>query len=220
MICAVIPTYNSETSLPALLSSLSSHVDRIVVTDGKSNDLSFNIAAKHGAMIALGTPGRGNQLRRGVHWAAECEWVLILHADSRLPENWQALTTRHIKKYPDKAGYFDLRFNSQQLSARIIERLVRIRCSLFGLPYGDQGLLISKTLYDEVGGYPATSLFEDVAIIKALGKPRIKRLGGPLMTDASKFERDGFLRRGWRNFRLLRRYLKGETPESIARDYT
>ena len=107
----------------------------------------------------------------------------------------------------------------EKFSARILEALVRIRCKVFGLPYGDQGLLISKALYDAVGGYPDIPLFEDVALIRALGKRRIRRLGLPLTTSADKYERGGFYRRGWRNFRLLRRYLKGEAPEELLKAY-
>ena len=39
-----------------------------------------------------------------------------------------------------------------------------------GLPYGDQGLLISRALYDEVGGYPDVPLMEDVMLVRAVGK--------------------------------------------------
>ena len=219
MICAVIPTFNSEATLASLLAQLRHEAARIVITDGGSGDQTLKIASTNAAVIAVGGSGRGPQLRRGAAWSGSCNWLLILHADSRLPENWRELTQQHIKKHPEKAGYFDLRFNSPRFSARIIEILVRIRCAAFGLPYGDQGLLISKALYANVGGYSAISLFEDVALIQALEKTRIKRLGGAIITDAEKFEREGFFRQGWRNFRLLRRYLNGESPEDIAKDY-
>ena len=220
MICAVIPTLNPGDAYPALLQDLRPHVSRIVVSDGGSETLPLSLAVQNGAVIAIGSAGRGQQLKRGTSWAAECEWLLILHADSRLPANWHAHVLTHIKSHPDKASYFDLRFDSARLSARILESLVRLRCSLFGLPYGDQGLLIPRALYDAVGGYPDIPLFEDVSLIRALGKSRIRRLGAPLITSADKYERDGFFRRGWRNIRLLRRYLKGESIESLLKAYT
>lgn len=219
MICAVIPTLNSAASLPALLTQLRPHVDRLVVSDGGSTDDTLHIALKHQAIIAVGSAGRGQQLRRGVACAESCDWLLLLHADSILPERWEDTLRDHSSNKPRVAGYFDLRFDSPKLSARIIEALVRIRCWFFGLPYGDQGLFIHRSLYDAVGGYPHIPLFEDVAIIQSLGKKRIARLRRPLITGAEKFERDGFFKRGWRNFRLLRRYLNGETPADILKDY-
>lgn len=218
MICAVIPTYNCEASLPALLSQLRGAA-RIVVTDGDSEDATLRVAAAHEAVIAMGSPGRGAQLRRGARWSEGCEWLLFLHADSVLPDNWERLAERHIERHSGKAGYFDLAYDSPKFAARVVEFLVRLRCAAFALPYGDQGLLISRALYDEVGGYGAVPLFEDVAIIRSVGRPRLRRLGGALITSADKYERDGFFRRGWRNLGLLRRYLKGESPHAIAKDY-
>lgn len=220
MICAVIPTLNCEASLEPLLEQLRGHVDRIVISDGGSADQTLSIAIRYGAAIASGSAGRGQQLRRGAKWAQDCDWLLCLHADSSLSEDWLDKVQNHIGLHSGKAGYFDLRFDSRRLSARVLEILVRIRCALFGLPYGDQGLLISKRLYGDIGGYQNIPLFEDVALARTLGKGRLRRLGGPLLTSANKYERDGFYRRGWRNFRLLRRYLKGDTPNSLAKTYT
>lgn len=219
MICAIIPTLNSGQSLDALLRDISPNTERMVVGDGGSEDETLQTAAKSGAVIALGHKGRGVQLNRGARWAQDCTWLLFLHADSSLTGTWQKAIAAHIKNHPNRAGYFDFRFDSSNPSARLLEGLVRLRCTVFALPYGDQGLLISRDLYDQVGGYPDFPLFEDVALIRKLGKSRLRRLGIPLITSAAKYETDGFFRRGWRNFRLLRRYLKGETPETLAKTY-
>lgn len=219
MICVVIPTLNSKVELDLLLRQLDIDA-RVVVTDGGSIDGTLDVAVLHGAVMCVGALGRGTQLKRGVSWAFNASWILVLHADSRLPENLYSILNTHIDTYPEKAGYFDLKFESNTYSARILEWLVRIRCKLFGLPYGDQGLLISRVVYESVGGYDKLPLFEDVALIRKLGKHRLKRLGAPLVTSAAKFERDGFFRRGWANFRRLRRYLRGENPHDIAKDYS
>ena len=206
--------------LPGLLGQLAPHVQRIVITDGGSRDKTLEIAAQSSAVFAIGTSGRGRQLQRGAAWAGDCEWLLFLHADSQLPEGWHAHVTAFIAGGPNRAGYFDFEFDDWRWSAKVIEELVRARCFYFALPYGDQGLLISRKLYDEVGGYQNMPLFEDVAIVRTLGRERLKRIGIPLITSADKYKRDGYFRRGWRNFRLLRRYLKGESPEDLAKAYT
>lgn len=218
MICVIIPTLNSKPQLKRLLVQLPEHV-RVVVTDGGSVDGTLEVAACHKALICVGAPGRGIQLRSGVRWAFETPWLLVLHADSLLPDDFIKRVNLHIANHSDRAGYFDLRFDSPRLSARIIEILVRLRCSWFGLPYGDQGLLISNEHYKEIGGFENIPLFEDVALVRKIKKQRLRRLGAPLTTNAEKFELDGFFTRGWKNFRLLRRYLKGESPEGLAKDY-
>ncbi len=220
MICAVIPTYNAADGLAALLPQLAPHVTRIVVADGGSTDGTLTMAIENGARIALGDAGRGGQLRRGASWARDCDWILFLHADSELPEAWPEKVSTFIKTHNDAAGYFDFKFKSGGWKAAILERLVRARCAVFALPYGDQGLLISRALYRSLGGYSDIPLFEDVEIVRKLGRARLKRIGIALTTSAAKYERDGFFRRGWRNVRLLRRYLGGESPDALARAYT
>ncbi|NNE57713.1 MAG: glycosyltransferase family 2 protein, partial [Hellea sp.] len=217
MITVIIPNLNNAGGLARLLSQLSGGVERIIVSDGFSDDESLKAAAGFGVNLAIGTASRGAQLRRGVRLALDAEWLLFLHADSRLPENWRALIDDHIQNNPDKAGHFKLRLDSSRLGARIIEACAQLRSRAWALPYGDQGLLISRALYEAVGGYPDLPLFEDVKIIEAItagrGRRRLRRIKGAITSSAAKYERDGFMRRGWRNFGLIRRYRQGAPVE-------
>ena len=109
------------------------------------------------------------------------------------------------------------------LRARAMEFWVSLRTFWLKWPYGDQGLLISKDMYDVLGGYPEQILFEDVALIKVLkakyGRAKLKPLNGKVMTDVSAFYRDGIWKRGSRNLGLLTAYLKGESVEELAARY-
>jgi len=220
MLAIIIPTLNSEDVLPGLLAQIADQVDRIVVADGGSDDRTLETAIRHDAVIAMGAAGRGGQLRRGAIWAENAQWLLFLHADSSLPSDWKYIVDRHCANYPERAGYFDLRFNSASWKARIVEAIVRLRCWAWGLPYGDQGLLISAQFYTDMGGFSDIPLFEDVDLIDRLGKRRIRRLGAKIETSADKYERDGFFRRGWRNLRRLRKYRKGVNPAELSRGYS
>lgn len=219
MICAIIPTLNAETSLPDLLAQLKPCVERIIVSDGFSKDGTLATALSYGALLAIGSPGRGQQLARATALAEGVDWLLFIHSDSRLEAGWDKIVSGHIKKHPDAAAYFTLRYESPQMRARFVEFMVWLRNWAWGLPYGDQGLLIPKALYAEIGGYAQMELFEDVDIVQRIGKSRLKRLKARIYTSAEKYERDGFLRRGRRNYRLLRRYLKGESAEALRKEY-
>jgi rSAM/selenodomain-associated transferase 2 len=219
MICAVLPTLNAGENLDLLLSQLSDQGIKVIVSDGGSEDNTLEAALKNDARLVLGSPGRGSQLKRGAKWAGECDWFLFIHADSRLEDGWYERLQTHIRDHPNKAGYFNLRFDSPRFAARIIELCVKIRCGLFALPYGDQALFISRAQYDAVGGYSPMALFEDVHLVQAIGRTGLRRMDGVIVTSADKFERDGYFSRGWRNFRLLRRYLKGEPIERLMKDY-
>ena len=93
------------------------------------------------------------------------------------------------------------------------------RSRLLGLPYGDQGLLISRALYQAVGGYRAQPLMEDVDLARRLGRARLAEIPARAVTSAERFVRQGYWRRSTRNWALLARYLAGARPEELARAY-
>lgn len=218
----VIPTLNAELALPATLDALlpgvSAGVIRdLVVSDGGSADGTIALATEAGAEIVTGPAGRGGQLRRGAE-AARGEWVLFLHADTHLPDHWVGAVMHHIAARPDRAAVFRLSFRARGPMAKITAGWANLRTRVFSLPYGDQGLLISRALYDEIAGYPDQPLMEDVAIARAL-KGRIVVLQDAVSTDAGRYQREGWGRRGVRNLVLLLRYLSGADPKTLAERY-
>ncbi len=90
--------------------------------------------------------------------------------------------------------------------------------SRLGLPYGDQGLLLPRALYQSVGGYPDQPLMEDVALARAL-RGHLLGLDVTVVTSADKYARQGWLRRGARNLWTLIRYFAGVAPAKLAKGY-
>jgi len=86
------------------------------------------------------------------------------------------------------------------------------------MPYGDQGLLISRALLDEVGGVPDLPLMEDVALARLL-RGRLRALPVAAVTSAARYERDGWVRRPLRNIFCLALYFMGVSPARIRRLY-
>ena len=144
--------------------------------------------------------------------------MLLLHADTQLSPDWSAVARAHIAERPGEAGYFRLAFRSRGLAPRIVAGWANVRSRLFALPYGDQGLLLSRRLLDEVGGVPDIPLMEDVALVRAL-RSHLNPLDATAVTSARRYEREGWLRRGARNLVTLTRYLLGADPSRLADDY-
>ncbi|MCV6825001.1 MULTISPECIES: TIGR04283 family arsenosugar biosynthesis glycosyltransferase [Halocynthiibacter] len=218
----VIPTLNSEAGLPDTLASLMEGVAQgiireVIVSDGGSFDRTLEIARDVGAEIVSGPASRGGQLRRGAN-AANGEWFLFLHSDTKLAAGWVKAVSSFAAR-PDQAGYGKLKFAQGGIKAGLIARGANLRSSLMGLPYGDQSLLISKALYEEIGGYRDQPLMEDVAIARAL-RGRLKPAGCDVETSAERYERDGYTRRVLRNWITLTRYLLGASPETLAKGYS
>lgn len=196
--------------------------DRIVVADGGSTDETLAVAVKH-AVIAAGAKGRGSQLALGAGHSGEAEWLLFIHADNQLPGNWQALVLEHMTHHPNAIGYFRYRANARGFWPRFMDFWVRMRCQWWGLPYGDQGLLISKNMYEGVGGYPEQALFEDVAVIDAIkakfGRTALRPLKGHMSIDISKYVDEGIWKRGCKNLKLLKTYRRGEDIDVLLKAY-
>jgi len=123
----------------------------------------------------------------------------------------------HMARGTEAAGWFRLRFDQRGLAPRLVAGWANLR-SACGLPYGDQGLLLPRALYDAVGGYPDQPLMEDVALARAL-RGRLARLEGNAVTSAEKYRRQGWLRRGGRNLWTLMRYIMGASPDALAESY-
>lgn len=218
----VIPTLNAAEEIGPVLARLADGVmtglvREVIVTDGGSTDAIADIADAVGAELVTGAPGRGGQLGRGAE-AARGDWLLFLHADTLPPSGWEQVVAEHIAE-DARAAVFRLTFDERGFAARFVAGWANWRTRLFALPFGDQGLLISRALYREVGGYPDIPLMEDVAIVNAVGRRRLRLLPASVATSAARYRRDGWLRRGWRNWRCLAMYYRGVDPAEIAERY-
>jgi rSAM/selenodomain-associated transferase 2 len=214
---------NAEATLPgavaALMEGLSAGVIReLIIADGGSADATPRIAEAAGAQVLHLAASRGGQLGAGAR-AAQGDWLLFLHADTNLAEGWSTSVKAHIANSPGKAGYFRLGFDRRGIKARLVAGWANFRARAFGLPFGDQGLLIPRTLYDEFGGYPDIPLMEDIVIARALGRKRLAMLPVTARTSAARYAREGWLRRGARNLWLQLRFLCGADPERLAQHY-
>jgi len=219
----IIPSLDAAADLPLCLESLMPGLEaglirEVILVDGGSGDATAAIAEAAGAQVIVSAPGRAAQLRAGAA-AARGEWLLFLHADTALSRDWPERAAAHMAARPGLAAAFRLKFRSDARAARWLEGRANRRARWLGLPYGDQGLLLSRTLYAEVGGYPEAAFMEDVMIVRALGRSRIVILDAEARTSAAKYERDGWRRRAWHNGLLLARFLMGASPEKLARQY-
>jgi rSAM/selenodomain-associated transferase 2 len=217
MLSVVIPALNASRSLRETLASVED-ADEAVVVDGGSTDATAELAASLGARVVQAQRGRGSQLAAGVA-AAQGDWLLLLHADTRLATGWQSAIGAHMAGSPGRAGYCRFRLDSDDRQARRLERLVAWRVRVLALPYGDQGLLIHRDLLRQIGGIRPLPLMEDVDLVRRLGRRRLAPLGVAAITSAEKWQRQGWHRRSLRNLLCLMLYFAGVPPRLIARLY-
>jgi rSAM/selenodomain-associated transferase 2 len=228
MISVVIPTLNADDGLAACLTALvpaaiQGMVREVIVVDGGSSDRTHKIVEQAGAELVHTKPGRGEQLGLGAARARQ-PWLLFLHADTVLETGWEREVAAVIERIdsgrraPTAAAF---RFTLDDLGfwPRMIEAGVAIRCALFRLPYGDQGLLIPRSIYQQAGGYGRLPLMEDVEFARRIGRKRMIMLRSRAVTSAVRYRRDGYLRRSARNLSCLALFFLRVPPRLIARLY-
>ena len=228
LISVVMPTLNAAPHLRAsfdalVAASLTGLVKEVIVVDGGSSDNTLKIADGFGARIATASPGRGGQLRKGVE-AARGDWLLFLHGDTVLAPGWEEEAAAFVRDPRERAGVFTLQFDAEGLAPKIVASGAMLRTRILKLPYGDQGLLISRAVYDSVGGFADLPLMEDVEfirrLIKAKGRGALHVFKASAMTSAERYERNGYVRQVWSNAGCLMRYFLGRSPASIAKEYS
>jgi rSAM/selenodomain-associated transferase 2 len=220
----IIPVRNGGPRLANCLAALvPGAVDgllrQVIVVDGGSTDASVGLARDMGADVIETAPGRGRQLAAGVS-AAKHEWLLLLHGDTVLEDRWVDAVHSHIRTHgQDRAGWFRLAFDRGGQNARRVAALANWRAATFGLPYGDQALLVNRSLLTSVGGIAPLLLMEDVDLVRRIGRDRLLRLDAVAETSASKFEAGGWWFVPVRNLMLLGLFLCGISPQRLARLY-
>ncbi len=216
----VIPTLDEGGRIGAVIDALHGEAKgldlEIVVADGGSTDSTLQEARARAVRVVSGPPGRGVQLAAGAERAGG-EWLLFLHADTRPAHDWPR-SVRRFMDDPDnlyRAAAFTFRLDDDGPAARRLEALVAWRCRRLSLPYGDQGLLISREFYERLQGHAPLPLMEDVDIIRRIGRRRLSLLATDAVTSARKYRRDGYLLRPLRNLLCLCLYFAGLPPHFI-----
>ncbi len=220
----IIPTLNESSHLPLLLADLNEwpYDFELTIVDGGSIDLTTSIAQIQGVgVIKSNKKNRGYQLQTGAS-NSRGDWLLFLHADSRLNPRWvkrlyKIIKNKNSKKY---AWYFDFKIKKANLEFRVLEIAVALRSYFLQTPYGDQGLLIHKNLYHLSGGYSSLRIMEDLELITRITKnKKAKRIGANIYTDDIKWTKSNIIKRAIKNARLRKKWRQGYSIDKLSKEY-
>jgi rSAM/selenodomain-associated transferase 2 len=197
MISVVIPAYNEEKTLPSTLRCLFEQPGdyEVIVVDGGSGDRTCEIVRAEPKVRLLTAPkGRASQMNAGAREASG-EWLLFLHADTRLPEDALARLNAMESDPAIQAGGFLHRFAGEDWRLRLVSVLDNFRCRRTRIIYGDQAMFVRRKLFERLGGFPEQPILEDVAFCEKLVRATVPvLLAPPVLTDPRKFVQMGVWR--------------------------
>jgi len=185
MISVIIATDNSELDLVQALSALvpaaaEGIVREVIVVDGGSSDNTDRIVDAAGcSWVERRGETRSARLAHGAGLANRGDWLLFLRPETVLESGWhyeaQAFVERATRAPNGSrtAASFRLRYETFGVGARLGETYASLRSQLLGMPYGNQGLLISRQFYQTLGGHRPLPELEDLDIAKRIGRGRM-----------------------------------------------
>jgi rSAM/selenodomain-associated transferase 2 len=220
-VSVIVPALNEERSIAGLLGDLRELEvpHEVIVVDGGSTDDTAAVAGRHGARVLRARRGRGAQLAAGAR-AASAPVLCFLHADVRMHTNARRELADVLRSRRAGAFAFRFRIDARGWCYRFIEFGARLRMRLFDLPYGDQGLVVTRADYEAAGGYPDLPVMEDVALVDALRRvTTVRSLRSELPVSARRWEREGPFTRMLRNWRIMIAYRLGASPHQLAARY-
>ena len=221
-ISIIIPTINEANNLPLLLSDLSilQKEGEIIIVDCGSEDKTIDIANIYGAKIYKSKEkNRGLQLDMGAK-NSKGDWLIFLHADTRLTNNWFIKIKSVLKIDKNYIYYFKFKIKDRNIIYRFLEILVNFRSKYFKQPYGDQGLIIHRSIYFKNNGFRKIPIMEDIDFVRRFkNKKYLKQLNFPIFTSSRKWERTNIVFQAIKNWNFRRRWLRGESTKSIYSDY-
>jgi len=219
-ISVVIPAVNEAAWIERAVScALAAELDEIIVVDGGSEDDTVGLAERSGARALRGARGRAVQQNLGASQATG-DVLLFLHADNWLaPEVGQQL--RACLSDPTVlGGAFEQHIEATGLLYRLLERGNAARVRWSGLAYGDQAIFMRREIFEQLGGFPAMGLMEDLLLMRAfrkLGKPTL--LAGPVHVHARRWKQRGVVRQTLCNWVLVCAEKLGVAPDRLAKFY-
>ena len=199
---------------------MSNKEGEILIVDCGSEDRTIDIANIYGARVYKSKEkNRGLQLDIGAK-KSKGEWLIFLHADTRLTNDWFTTIKSVLKGDKNFIYYFKFKINDKKIIYRFLEILVNFRSQYFKQPYGDQGLIIHRSIYFKNNGFRNIPLMEDIDFLRRLNKKKfLKQLNLPIFISSRKWERTNIFIQALKNWNFRRRWFKGESIKSIYFDY-
>ncbi|QDT66279.1 glycosyltransferase [Calycomorphotria hydatis] len=140
--------------------------------------------------------GRAIQLNNGAR-VARGEFLLFLHADSRLSPDALDAMLKEVRTSPGELRFYRLEFDHDgPAQTRWNTGGARFRSEYLGLPFGDQGLCLHRELFERIGPYDESVKYgEDHLLVWAAHHAgvSVRHVDAVLKTSSRRYRDQGWL---------------------------
>jgi rSAM/selenodomain-associated transferase 2 len=222
VLSVIIPCLNEAENIAETLQALAPLRARgaeIVVVDGGSADNTTDIARPLADQVISAPRGRAVQMNAGAA-QARGDLLLFLHADCRLPAAADGVIVDGLNRARKTWGRFDVTLSGRHPLLRVVGAMMNLRSRATGVATGDQGIFVTRSLFEAAGRYPEIALMEDIALTK-----KLKSFGQPLalrhriIASGRRWEKHGVLRTILLMWWLRFQYWLGADPNKLAERY-
>ena len=191
----------------------------VIVVDGGSRDAACDVATQERCTLLRSQQGRGVQQNTGASHA-QGSVLLFLHADTWLAPDGVRQIQRACEDPAVLVGCFRQHIEADGYAYRLLERGNAWRASRRGLPYGDQGIFLRRSFFEDLGGFPETAFMEDWQLMRrARRRAWPVLLPGPIYVSPRRWQRHGVIRQTFRNWMLVAAATFGVHPNRLTRFY-
>jgi rSAM/selenodomain-associated transferase 2/rSAM/selenodomain-associated transferase 1 len=216
----IIPTLNEAANIKATLrAAIEGDPYEVLVVDGGSSDDTARLAREAGAVVISSSPGRSQQMNAGAARALGAT-LLFLHADTILSPGYAAAVVAALREAGVIAGAFRFQIDQSVKGKSLLEWSTNLRSRWLQMPYGDQGLFLKRSTFEQLGGFAEMPIMEDYEFVR-----RIRRLGRiitlplPARTSGRRWQRLGIIRTTLINVLMIVGYHTKIPPARLAKFY-
>jgi glycosyltransferase involved in cell wall biosynthesis len=184
MLSAIIASHESERTLVPTLAALVSGatagmLGEVVVADGGSSDATAEVADIAGCRFVTSPDPLGTRLKAAAA-ATRSPWMLFLRAGCVPEPGWIEAADRFMEATDQldgarRAAVFRPPSANDLLHPRRSELVALLRVIFGGGAKPEQGLLIARRFYDELGGH-SDGADAEAALLRTIGRRRIVML--------------------------------------------
>ena len=220
MISIILPVLNEEKTIENTLLKLNSLKGdkEIIVVDGGSADDTVRIASQY-AKVINSRKGRAFQMNAGAK-ASRGDILWFVHSDSVVSENSLESIEEAIRGGYIGGGFSIYFYDLDTRFMRFVSTTSNWRAKYLGLFFGDQGIFVKRSVFEELGGYKEIELMEDWDFSRRLVKiGKLKLLDTKIGTSARRFKEGGQLRTLLLMHKIKLLYVLGVSPSKLNKMY-